>query len=84
MEDFAITEGSNGQITVTPVVDAGTPCSIAATESGTTATVQSSQPCDDPSATYGGTFTLNGNSLSWSYNGSGASGSFQEQASCTR
>lgn len=84
MEDFSITEGSNGQISVTPVVDAGMPCSIAATESGTTATFATNQACGDPSTTYGGTMTLNGNSLGWDYDGNGASGGFQEQVSCTR
>jgi len=84
MEDFTITEGSNGLLTVTPVVDSGQPCSFTATESGTTATVRPSVPCDDPNGTYGGTLTLNGNSLDWTYNGSGASGGFDEQASCTR
>jgi len=84
-QEWTVTQGSNGQITLTPIVDAGTPCSIVATASGSTATIQATQSCvGSEDATYGGSATLNGSSLAFDETGSSSDGSFGTQGTCTR
>ena len=89
-EDFTVTEDSKGQIAVTPLQDAGTQCPMLATASGsTTAAVQADQTSGAcvgaQGATYSGTLTLNGNSLTIDYDASGSTGgTFTEKATCTR
>jgi hypothetical protein len=60
-EDLSIAQASNGDITLTPIDDSGGACGIVATTSGDTATFKADQTCD--SYTYGGTLTLNGDTL---------------------
>jgi hypothetical protein len=84
-ELISVTAGSsNGSITITPIVDSGTPCSLSATTSGSRGTFDSSQPCSDPGGTYSGTLTLDGNSLTYSSSWTDAYGGGTEHADCTR
>jgi hypothetical protein len=84
MESINIAAGPNGSITITPIVDAGTPCSLEAVTSGSTGTFASNQPCSVPDGTYGGTLTLKGDSLTYSSSWTDPYGGGSEQATCMR
>jgi hypothetical protein len=81
---ISVTAGSNGSITITPITDSGTPCSWAATTSGSTGTFASSQPCSVPNGTFSGTLALNGDSLTYSASWTDPYGGGSEHADCTR
>jgi hypothetical protein len=83
-EFIDIAAGPNGSITITPIVDSGIPCYLAATTSGSTGTFASNQPCAVPGGTYGGTLTLMGDSLTFSASWTDPYGGGTEQATCMR
>jgi hypothetical protein len=72
------------------VVDSGPACAIMATTSGNSGTFDSMQdPCvsgggTGAGVTYGGSLTLNGNSLNYTLNAMAGGQMISEQASCTR
>jgi hypothetical protein len=83
-ELISVTAGANGSITITPIVDAGTPCSWAATTSGSTGTFATSQPCSVGDGTFSGTLTLSGNSLTYDASWTDPYGYGSEHVECAR
>jgi hypothetical protein len=80
--ELAITQASNGDITMTPVVDSGKPCSYVATTSGDTATLKVTQSCDP--GTHGGVESLSGDTLTISETFSDVNGDDVTRGTCKR
>ena len=63
---LSITQGSGGQITITPVSDGGGGCNYTvATTNGTSGTFDASQPCGQSTVTEGGDLQLSGSTLTY-------------------